>query len=146
MSPRRGSTPALQGIVRVSGHSRLPDLRCVCCRGAVPDTRSSTRSTCRAHTRNATQQQKRCVCGGDNKKSLRKRDTDKKREKSERCYFVYSRKPSSVSTRGSESPERITLSGSPRRGAVNCGCGNINQPSFPSLSLYTNVRQGSGRH
>lgn len=36
-------------------------------------------------------------------------------------YFVYSRKPCSVSTRGSERPERITLRGSPRSGAVYCG-------------------------
>jgi len=42
---------------------------------------------------------------------------------------VYSRKPSSVSTRGSDSPERTTLRGSPRRGAVYCGASALRQPS-----------------
>lgn len=41
-------------------------------------------------------------------------------------YFVYSRKPSSVSTRGSDSPERITLRGSPRSGAVYCADYQVN--------------------
>lgn len=40
---------------------------------------------------------------------------------------MYSRKPSSVSTRGSDSPERITLRGSPRSGAVYCGVSSVHQ-------------------
>ena len=42
---------------------------------------------------------------------------------------MYSRKPSSVSTRGSDRPEMITLRGSPRRGAVYCGVSALCQPS-----------------
>lgn len=52
MSPKRGNRPAWRGTAPDSGHFRHPDRRRVCCQSAVPDTRSSTRSTCSA--RNAT--------------------------------------------------------------------------------------------
>jgi hypothetical protein len=38
----------------------------------------------------------------------------------EAVYFVYSWMPSSVRMRGSDCPERIMLSGLPRRGIMNC--------------------------
>src|SRR5216683_5248697 len=44
--PRRGSRPAWRGTSLVSGHFHRPDLRCVCCRSAALDIRSSTQSTC----------------------------------------------------------------------------------------------------
>jgi hypothetical protein len=81
---------------------------------------------------------------------------------------VYSRKPSSVSTRGSDSPERITLRGSPRSGAVYCGVSSVHQhqvwvadghatniketaaidtgvsPPFRYVYVFPGARQGSG--
>jgi hypothetical protein len=59
---------------------------------------------------------------------------------------VYSRKPSSVSTRASESPERITLRGSPRSGAVYCGVSVLRQPSCLRVLLRadrhaTNIKE-----
>ena len=118
MSPIRGSRTAWRDIALVSDHFRRPDLRHVCHQSAVPDTRSSTRSTCSA--RDAT---KRSRMGGVGRSKITKKATWRAS-----CvfYFVYSRKPSSVSTRGSDSPERIILRGSPRSGAVNCVvCGGL---------------------
>lgn len=104
----------------MSGHFRRLDPRCVCCQSAGLDIRSSTQSTCERikdpagatdHMGNATkiQLETEKMGGGG------------------RSYFVYSRKPSSVSTRGSDSPERITLRGSPRSGAVYCGVSSVHQ-------------------
>jgi hypothetical protein len=58
---------------------------------------------------------------------------------------VYSRKPSSVSTRGSDSPERITLRGSPRSGAVYCGVSSVHQHQVRALQWADGQRPTSRR-
>ena len=120
MFPRRGSRPAWRGTFLVSGHFRRPDLRCVCCRCAGLDIRSSTQSTCVSNKGYAqtTDHMEKCD-------ENRIREGDVRGEG--KSYFVYSRKPSSVSTRGSDSPERTTLRGSPRSGAVYCGESSLHQ-------------------